>query len=59
MQGKRDLGVLVYSRMTKSQHGAALVVKKANGILGYIRRGGVGMSREVVLPLYSALAYCV
>ena len=48
--GKRDLAVLVDSRVTISQH-----CKKANGILGCIRRSGVSRSKEVLLPLYSAL----
>jgi len=54
--------VLVDSRMTMSQH-YVLVAKKANSILGF-NRGVVSRSREVLLPLYSALVrlnlkYCV
>ena len=48
--GKRDLAVLVDSRVTISQH-----CKKASGILGCIRRSVVSRSKEVLLPLYSAL----
>ena len=46
---------MVDHKLIMSQHRCDAVVKKANAILGCINRSIVSRSREVIVPLYSAL----
>ncbi|GAB0176132.1 transmembrane protein 168 [Grus japonensis] len=51
---EKDLGVPVDNKLSMSQQ-CALVAKAANGILGCMQKSLANRSREVILPLYSAL----
>ncbi|KAJ7396612.1 F-box/LRR-repeat protein 20 [Pitangus sulphuratus] len=55
---EKYLGTLVDNKLSVSQQ-CAMGAKKANGILGYIRKSIASTSREAIPPLCSALAWNV
>jgi len=60
---EKDLGLMANEKLNMTWQ-CVLAAQKANSILGCIKRSVASRSREVILPLYSALVrahleYCI
>lgn len=51
---EKDQGILVKNKLNVSQQ-CALLAKRANGVLGCLRKSTAIRQREMILPLWSAL----
>lgn len=62
--GSSSVGVLVNSKLSKSEQCDAAAAKKAKRMLGYINKSIINRDKEVIIPLCSPfvrphLDYCI